>query len=196
MNGRSLAIRGIAVVAALVIGYSEFRPGARQAAPAIVISDEAASQRIAVEIHGAVATPGLYWLSGDARIQTAIDAAGGAAVNADLSGVNLARRVADEEQIEIAFVSDPAAASPVGATDPPASASSSKAAEASGKININLASATELDALPGIGPALAGRIVAYREQHGSFASIEELSNVKGISTRMVDDLRDLISINP
>jgi competence protein ComEA len=188
MNGQTLAIRGIAVVAAAVIAFSALRPGAHEAAPNIVISDDASNQQIAVEIYGAVAKPGLYWLTGDVRLQTVIDAAGGARSDADLSGVNLARRVEDEEQIEIPFLPDP------NATVSAAPAAGSAVAPASGKININLATAAELDALPGIGPALAGRIVAYREQHGPFASLEELSNVSGISVRMVDELRDLISL--
>ena len=197
MKGQALAIRGVAVVAAGIIGFTELRPGAWQDAPAIVISDDAASQQIAVEVHGAVATPGLYWLSGDARLQTAIDAAGGAKPNADLSGVNLARRVEDEELIEIPSIPDPSAATPVitgSATDSKASTEAPSAAQSGAKININVATAAELDALPGIGPALSGRIVAYREANGPFASVEELSNVKGISTRMVDELRDLISV--
>jgi competence protein ComEA len=188
MNGQSLAIRGIAVVAAAIIGFGAFRPGAHESAPQIVISDDAANQQIAIEIYGAVATPGLYWLTGDARLQTAIDAAGGARRDADLSGVNLARRIEDEEQIEIPFLPDP------NATVPAVPSSVSTSAPASGKININLATAAELDSLPGIGPALAGRIVAYREQHGPFASLEELSNVDGISVRMVDELRDRLSL--
>lgn len=188
MNGQSLAIRGIAVAAAAVIAFGAVQFGTRTSAPEIVISDDAANQQIAVEVHGAVATPGLYWLSGDARFQTALDAAGGATSDADLSGVNLARRLEDEEQIEIPFLPDPSA------TGQAAPAPVSAAASTSGKININLATAAELDELPGIGPALAGRIVAYREQHGPFASLEELSNVSGISARMVDDLRDRISV--
>jgi competence protein ComEA len=188
MNGQTLAFRGLAIVAALIIGFAEFGPSAHESAPNIVISDDASNQQIAIEIHGAVATPGLYWLAGDARLQSAIDAAGGARPDADLSGVNLARRLADEEQIEIPFLPDPNAT----VSAPPSVAAAST--QAAGKININLATAAELDVLPGIGPALAGRIVAYREQHGPFASLEELSNVKGISVGMVDDLRDLISL--
>ena len=188
MKGQTLAIRGLAVIAAAVIGFGVLQPGARQAAPAIVVSDDTVEQRIAVQVRGAVATPGLYWLAGDARVQTAIDAAGGARADADLSGVNLARRVDDEEQLEIASNSVPVftVSSTKGSPSTPFAVSA--------RININLASAAELDALPGIGPALAARIIAYRVQNGPFASVEELSNVKGISTRMVDVLRDLISL--
>lgn len=189
MKSHLLAIRGLAVIAAAVIGFTELRPGNHDAVPAIVISDDAVDQRIAVEVLGAVATPGLYWLAGDARVQTALDAAGGARTDADLSGLNLARRVEDEEQLEVASNSAPIIAAG-GSTIHAAATQASTAV----RININLATAAELDALPGIGPALAARIIAYRTQNGPFASVEELSNVKGISTRMVGELRDLISI--
>ena len=187
MTGQKLMWRVLAVVAAGVIAFGVLWPASKNASPDIVISDTDLNRPIAVQIRGAVATPGLYWLAVDARLQNAIDAAGGALPGADLSGVNLARRVDDEEEIEIAYLATPISTAP-------AAAQASTVSSISGRVNINLATAVQLDALPGIGPALASRIVAYRDAHGLFASVEELSNVSGISPRMVDDLRDLISI--
>lgn len=195
MTRQALAWNGLAVIAAAVIGICIVRLGGSGTPPPIVISDDALAQRIAVEVQGAVATPGLYWLSGDARVQAAIDAAGGSLPDADLSGINLARRLNDEERLEIAVAGQPPVTAGPSVTTR-ASGSPVAASVSGAKININAASAAELDALPGIGPALAGRIVAYRTQHGSFASVEELSNVSGISTKMVDNLRGLISIGP
>jgi competence protein ComEA len=91
----------------------------------------------------------------------------------------------------VPFVNQPAAppqATPIGSSPPQTTAS--------GRINVNTATVEQLDTLPGIGPALAGRIVSYRQQHGSFASIEELSNVSGISPKMVEALRDKITVGP
>ena len=192
MSQRARLIGGaFAIIAAAVIGFYGVRLSHERSAPAIVIGNESLSQPIAVQVSGAVATPGLYRLPPGSRVQDAIDAAGGTTEDADLSGINIARRLDDEEQLEIAS----------NATAPPAAANSAvlppvATAAAGAKININTASATELDGLPGIGPALAAKIVSYRTANGPFAGIEELSNVSGISPRMVDDMRGLITIGP
>jgi competence protein ComEA len=192
MTRKALLLNGAAILAALVIGYSALRLSQADSAPNIVISDDVLAQKIAVEVIGAVATPGVYWLEGDARVQTALDAAGGARPDADLTGLNLARRLADEEQLVVPFASQasaPPQASPAGGT-------AASTSPPNAKVNINTATAEQLDSLPGIGPALAGRIVAYREQHGAFSGLEELSNVSGISPKMVEELRDKITVGP
>lgn len=191
MTRKTMAANALAVIAALVIGASALLLSEKRSAPPIVISDAALSRRIAVEVIGAVTTPGLHWLDGDARVQNALDAAGGALPNADLTGLNLARRLDDEEQLIVPFLA-PLGASPAAGPGPSISADAS----INGKVNLNTATAEQLDALPGIGPALAGRIIAYRQQHGPFASLEELSNVSGISPKMVDALRDKITVGP
>lgn len=191
MTRKALLLNGATILAALLVAYGAFKYDRNGSAPQIVISDDALAQKIAVEVIGAVATPGVYWLEGEARVQDALNAAGGARSDADLTGMNLARRMADEEQLVVPFANQPVSpsqASPIG-TEPVKTS-------AGAKINVNTATAEELDALPGIGPALAGRIIAYRQQHGSFASVEELSNVSGISPKMVDGLRDKITVGP
>ncbi|MDR1999178.1 MAG: SLBB domain-containing protein, partial [Frankiaceae bacterium] len=116
---------------------------------------------VLVHVAGLVASPGVYWLPDGARVADALDAAGGAAPEADLSTVNLARRVSDGEQIAIGVP---------GAADSVARPTASGAAGPgpTGPIDINTADAAALDALPGIGPVLAQRIVQWRAEHGRF----------------------------
>jgi competence protein ComEA len=132
-------------------------------------------------------------LPGDARVQNAIEAAGGVTSHADLAAVNPAARVHDGDRVIIPFVS-----TPVPTRDPnaPAPAEATQPAAASGPLNINTATADELDELPGIGEVIANRIVAYRESHGAFATVDDLAEVSGISERMVDDLRPLVTTGP
>jgi competence protein ComEA len=153
------------------------------------IGEPGVQPTIVVAIEGAVGTPGVYELPGGSRVQHALNAAGGLTANADLASVNPAAPLEDGERIIVPFQKTPA---PVGQSNqtPPAEA------PPVGLLNINTATADELDELPGIGEVIAERIVAYRESHGAFASIEELAAVSGISERMVDDLRPLITAGP
>lgn len=116
-----------------------------------------------------------------------------AAAAVDLAAVNPAERVHDGERVLIPFLS-----TPVPTRDPnqPAPIDQARPSAVAGPININTATAAELDTLPGIGPAIAARIVAYRDSHGAFASVDELADVSGISARMVDNLRPLITTGP
>jgi competence protein ComEA len=148
---------------------------------------------IVVAIDGAVGTPGVYELPGDARVQNVIAAAGGITSDADLTVVNPAARVQDGDRVVIPFKS-----TPVPTIDPsrPTSELDVEPSVVAGPLNINTATAAELDALPGIGEAIAARIIAYRESHGAFSSVDELAEITGISVRMVDDLRPLITVGP
>jgi competence protein ComEA len=147
---------------------------------------------ITVYVSGAVEEPGLYTLPRGSRVADALDLAG-ALPDADLSSVDMARELRNEQSIAVPFeapTNPPAAAaipSPIAAapaTNPPES------------IDVNVASAPELERLPGIGPVLAERIVQYREEHGPFSSLNELSAVQGISDRMVEDLRARATVGP
>ncbi len=145
---------------------------------------------IVVYLCGAVAYPGVYALPAGARVVDALQAAGGADEGADLSQVNLARRLRDEEQIYIPCQGEPTRAVPV-AVLPPAQAS---ATPQPGKVNINTAGLAELDTLPGIGPGYAQRIVDYRESHGPFRTTEEIQNVPGIGPATYARIKDLITV--
>ena len=136
--------------------------------------------QLAVYVTGAVRNPGVYYLPDGSRVEEALQAAGGPTAEADLNRVNLAQRVHDEEQIYVPEVGEENL--PV----PPASPSEG------GPININTASPTELETLPGIGPSLAQSIVDYREAQGPFAAVEDIQNVSGVGPATFVGFRDLI----
>jgi competence protein ComEA len=121
-----------------------------------------------------------------------VRAAGGAAPSADLGRLNLARLLKDGDQVMVAELG-----ATLPAADEPAIAGGGEAAapaSTAGPLNVNTASAAELETLPGIGPALAERIVEYRGQHGPFASVEALLDVSGIGPAKLDAIRELVSV--
>jgi competence protein ComEA len=145
---------------------------------------------LCVYVSGAVTYPDVYELASDSIVKDAIEAAGGPTDEADLNRINLARRVHDEEQIYVPRK---------GEESPPVSPPSDSlllpsSSQEGGKVNINTATAEELDALPGIGPSIAQRIIDYRTTNGPFRSIEEIKNVKGIGDITFEKLRDKIKV--
>lgn len=183
----------VALVAAVTGAFALFRAFDERSAPPIIIEDAAASRPIVVEIRGAVETPGVYELPPGARIQDAVVAAGGLSQAADLSTVNRARRLRDGELLVILELPSP------GSTP---AASEITAGEALVEevprptININTATAEDLDVLPGVGEVTAARIIAYREQHGPYRSVDDLIHVEGISARTIDGFRELVTTAP
>ncbi|MDD7962817.1 ComEA family DNA-binding protein [Microbacterium thalli] len=141
-----------------------------------------------VHVHGAVANPGLYRLDVDARVVDAVAAAGGLTDGADPAGVNLARTVTDGEQLYV-----PAAGEAPPPTSPDES-SSGGGAGGNGPVNLNTADAAALNTLPRVGPALAERIIAWREENGRFTSVEDLLAVSGIGEKMLEALRDQVTV--
>jgi competence protein ComEA len=137
-----------------------------------------------VAVAGRVRRPGLVRLPAGSRVADAIEGAGGVLPGTDLSYVNLARKVVDGELIL------------VGVTPPPGAGAGGPAggASASGPVNLNTASLTELQTLPGVGPVLAQRIVDYRAGHGGFKSVGELRNVSGIGDTRFQQLKDLVTV--
>jgi competence protein ComEA len=145
-----------------------------------VRSVHAAQQLLVVDVAGAVRRPGLHRLAPGTRVADAVAAAGGATTQAELVLVNLAAPLADGEQIVV-----PVRGSAVAA-------GGGSAASASAPLDLNSATPEQLDALPGIGPATAAKIVAYRQAHGSFHSVDELDAVPGIGPARIEQLKGLV----
>lgn len=159
-------------------------------------SDPATPATILVHVTGAVAEPGVVELPSGARVDDAVTAAGGATDEADLAAVNLARPAVDGEQIHVPVPGEPAPSVPP-APAPTSSGGGEKAAGpggGTGLIDINTADATALDELPGVGPAIAQRIIDHREANGPFASVDDLEQVPGIGPATVDKLRDRATV--
>lgn len=129
-----------------------------------------------VQVGGAVTRPGVYVLPVGSTVQDAVDAAGGITGEAALSAGQLSAPILDGSVIEVPLE---------GEFEP----------VTSGPLDINAATADELGRLPGIGPALADRIVAHRAEVGRYRSVDELADVTGISERMVDEMRHLITVS-
>ncbi|MEN8113280.1 MAG: helix-hairpin-helix domain-containing protein [Actinomycetota bacterium] len=140
------------------------------------VSYTTVAETIVAHVSGAVLHPGLVTVGADARIADAVAAAGGATTDADLGGLNLAAEVRDGDQIVV-----PTPGETLGS---PASSSHG--------IDLNRASATELEDLPGVGPVLAARIVAFREEKGRFNAVEDLLDVGGIGEAKLAAMRDSI----
>ena len=141
---------------------------------------------ICVQVIGAVRNPGVYQIPRGSRVFQALEAAGGAGPEADLEAVNLAAPVADGSQIVVPRVGEGPAAGAVAA------GKSGTSLGAGTPVSLSTADATALDALPGIGPATAAAIIAYREEHGPFQSVEQLEDVPGIGPATVARLHDLV----
>jgi competence protein ComEA len=216
MEQRTLLAAGIVAAAALAAGWRNLASGAPVAlsvpSPAFSASNspgaeparaspQAPAASVVVYVTGEVRKPGLYTLPATARAGAALAAAGGSTAAADLVAVNLAERLSDGE----AFVVPPKG----GAFEPraPSTRRRGRAAKAEGSgsasgaspgrkrkrppaspIDVNAAAAAELERLPGIGPSLAGRIVAFREINGRFTRIDDLLDVAGMSERKLEDI--------
>lgn len=137
---------------------------------------------VTVHVAGAVRRPGVYRLEAGARVVDAVRRAGGARPGANLEGVNLAARVADGQQI---VVPRRAPAGGVAATGGAAAADGGPA----GPVSLGSATLEQLQTLDGVGPATAGKIVAYRTEHGGFSSVDELDKVPGIGPKKLEALR-------
>ena len=146
-------------------------PTAAPVAPALLV----------VDVVGAVRRPGLLRLAKGTRIADAVARAGGVTGRADLAQVNLAAPLADGEQVVV-----PAR----GAAE---SSASSAGPPPAGPVHLSTATAEQLDALPGVGPVTAQKIVDYRTQHGTFSSVDELDAIPGIGPAKIDQLRGLVA---
>ena len=197
MAGAGLAIAiGIAVY--LVVGAS----GAPRTEAVIPLATplparatpSAEPTPILVHAAGAVHAPGVYLFRGEARVHDLVQAAGGLAPNADYDRVNLAATLADEQWVYFPRVGEAAVPAPVGGGGIGAGGSSGGAAARPGPLDINTASAAELESLPGVGPAIAAAIIEHRQRIGGFASVDGLLAVSGIGPSKLELIRHLVVV--
>jgi competence protein ComEA len=180
---RALVLAALALALALTLANRLLRgAGAAYEAPTPAATVQAARPaQLVVDVVGAVRRAGLYRLPQGSRIADAIERAGGPTKRADIALVNLAAPVADGTQIV------------VPAREAAASGSGAGAAAPAGPVHLNTATLADLDALPGVGPVTAQKILDYRQQHGVFSSIDELDAIPGIGPARLDQLRDLVA---
>ncbi|MDX6513361.1 MAG: competence protein ComEA [Gaiellaceae bacterium] len=142
-----------------------------------------AGLRVVVDVVGAVRRPGLYKLRPGTRIADAVARAGGATRKADLAQVNLAAPLADGEQVVI----------PARVAAGPSTAVGAAGEVPAGPVHLSTATLEQLDALPGVGPVTAQKILDFRTKHGAFSSVDELDAIPGIGPARLDQLRDLVA---
>ena len=175
----------LSIIAAIVLSLSVLivlRGNTQINAAPEIIPITIAEPEIFVDVTGAVNNPGVYTLTGRSRVIDAIKAAGDSAPGADLSTINLARVLNDGEQIY------------VDSTVVNSSGQRVSKKVSSGPININRATLRQLDALDGIGPVIAGRIIEYRKKNGSFLTIDDLQKVSGIGAAKFAQIKSKVRI--
>ncbi|HEX6469912.1 MAG TPA: ComEA family DNA-binding protein [Streptosporangiaceae bacterium] len=162
------------------------------AGPPAIATTSPSATALVVDVAGKVRRPGVVTLSPGARVIDAIAAAGGLRPGAGPGAVNLARHVVDGEQILVGTggAAQPPAVPAAPGTPGPAAPGSAPGAP----LDLNVATVEQFDALPGVGPVLARRIVDYRTQHGGFRSVDELQEVTGIGARKYADIKDLVRV--
>ncbi|HZR92820.1 MAG TPA: ComEA family DNA-binding protein [Gaiellaceae bacterium] len=185
---QALVVTGVLAVTLFLAAKVLLPAGApRAAAPTLPVSTAPAraprAALVVVDVAGAVRRPGLYRLPARSRVADAVARAGGASAKADLEGVNLAAPVADGEQVVVPRrTASPGAASTRASGTPAPSA----------PVSLSTATADELDALPGVGPVTAQKILDYRARHGAFRSVDELDAIPGIGPARLEQLRPLV----
>ncbi len=199
---RRLLIAGVALLV-LAGGYLYQRGGglaggenawstaaSSQSTASTSATSTSASSKVVVDVKGAVKTPGVYTLTRSARVQEAIAAAGGQTATADMRQVNLAKQLVDQQVVYVPNQGEQVA------TDPTATATSGGVGESSEseKINLNLASKEDLMKISGIGDKKADKILAYRQAHGQFKTIDELKNVDGFGDKTVAKLKEQLAV--
>ena len=188
LSSAHLRVVGIVAVAGLVVlGWMLLsgRPQTSEAVPPVTLASSGPEDgshgpaKLVIDVIGEVKKPGIVTVPRGSRVYQAIEAAGGLDGTVDTSGVNLARVLDDGEQIIVGPAPDSAGGTAGGSAG-------------GGKIRLNLATPEELDTLPGVGPVTAAAIVAWREENGRFATVDDLLDVKGIGDATLADLRDLV----
>lgn len=159
---------------------------------------DASPSEVTVHVAGAVASPGLVTLPAGARIGDALDAAGGPSDDADLARINLARALLDGEHVRVLRIGEedpgPPPGGEAGGPNTGAAGGAAPGGGDGGVVDVNRAGVEELTSLPGIGPALAARIVEHREQHGPFRTPGDLRDVRGIGEATFQGLADRVTV--
>jgi competence protein ComEA len=186
----ALAVLGLLLLIGAGLAYLRARPAAAVPPPAGAVSASASpsigaapANTIVVDVVGAVRKPGVYDFPQGARVIDAVRAAGGFALGAESQAINLARPLVDGEQVVVPKKGE----APAGVAGP-------STQQSGGKVNINSATESDFENLPGIGPVLAQKIVDYRSQHGPFRSIQDLMKVTGIGQKKFDSLQAYITV--
>ena len=173
----------ITLLAVVGFGVYVFASGSKSASPVIVSKSQntqttVQQPKIFVHIAGLVKKPGIYQLDSGSRVFDIVLLAGGFKLKANQASVNLARVLTDGEQIIVGKIG----------------AQSASGAQSSNLISLNTSSASQLEDLPGVGPALAGRIVDWREANGGYKTKEDLLNVAGIGDKLFASIKDLVTL--
>jgi competence protein ComEA len=182
---RALVAGVVALLLLVVAGKLLLRPARPAVPPPVRVAARAghtAATTLYVNVVGAVRRPGLYRLKDGSRVADAVTRAGGPTPKAQIELVNLAARIVDGEQIVVPRrgLAGPSVAAPDGAA-------------ATGPVHLNSATLEQLDALPGVGPVTAQKILDYRQQHGAFGSVDELDAIAGIGPARLETLRGLVA---
>jgi len=181
----------VSLIAGGVIGhFTQLQPNTPivVSTPSLDPTPLAASTPAPIRVHvsGAVHQPDVYELPPGSIVKDAVEAAGGPADDADLDGVNLAVELRDQQQVYV----------PRQGEMSPISPAASGGGASAGPVNINTATAAELETLPGIGPKTADTIIEYREANGPFETIEDIMNVPGIGEGTFEKIKDRIAVGP
>jgi competence protein ComEA len=185
--GLAVLLAGAAVLTGIIWWTGAPRHGDALPVMTPVVSDEP-DRHIVVHVAGAVHAPRVVHLPEGSRVVDALAAAGGLRVDAATDGLNLARVLADGEQVYVPTVGE------ADAVAPGAGGSGGSAWRPDGRLDLNRATAADLEQLPGIGPVLAARIIDWREQNGPFTSVGQLREVSGIGERTLQRLAELVTV--
>ncbi len=171
-------LAAVALVLLVVAGRTLAGAGAAGSPPPVALVPEraAAAPKLVVHVAGAVRRPGLYRLAEGKRVADAVARAGGATAPADTAAINLAAPLADGMQVLV-----------------PSRVASGAGQAVAGRVSLSSASVAELDALPGVGPVTAQKIVDHRLAHGGFRSVDDLDAIPGIGPARIEQLRELVS---
>ncbi|WP_406692358.1 ComEA family DNA-binding protein [Saccharopolyspora sp. ID03-671] len=184
-------VAAVVLAGVLVLAWSD-RPEAESAPPPLppppapVSTGPTAPAELVVSVVGRVERPGLVTVPAGARVADAVSAAGGALPETDLTGLNLARRLADGEQLYVAI--------PVPPEAQQAQSGQPGSGGGDGRLDLNAATKEQLDGLPGVGEVTAERILQWRTEHGRFDSVDQLGEVGGIGDARLSKLRDLVRV--